>query len=124
MLVAGAGTGGTITGIARKLKEKCPNVKVSRQNRRNPPEPRPPHELGPLFSLFDLPPPPSPPQIVGVDPEGSILAEPEELNKTDKTQYEVEGIGYDFIPTVLDRSVSSDRLPLFCFFQKRPRRCR
>jgi len=29
MLVAGAGTGGTITGIARKLKERCPNVKVS-----------------------------------------------------------------------------------------------
>uniref|UniRef100_A0A1A7XGM1 Cystathionine beta-synthase n=1 Tax=Iconisemion striatum TaxID=60296 RepID=A0A1A7XGM1_9TELE len=70
MLVAGAGTGGTITGIARKLKERCPNIK-----------------------------------IVGVDPEGSILAEPDELNKTDKTQYEVEGIGYDFIPTVLDRSV-------------------
>uniref|UniRef100_A0A8D3C0V2 Cystathionine beta-synthase n=1 Tax=Scophthalmus maximus TaxID=52904 RepID=A0A8D3C0V2_SCOMX len=70
MLVAGAGTGGTITGIARKLKEKCPNIK-----------------------------------IVCVDPEGSILAEPEELNKTDKTMYEVEGIGYDFIPTVLDRSV-------------------
>uniref|UniRef100_A0A8C9TTZ4 Cystathionine beta-synthase n=1 Tax=Scleropages formosus TaxID=113540 RepID=A0A8C9TTZ4_SCLFO len=70
MLVAGAGTGGTITGIGRKLKEKCPNIK-----------------------------------IIGVDPEGSILAEPEELNKTDKTQYEVEGIGYDFIPTVLDRSV-------------------
>ncbi len=46
-------------------------------------------------------------QIVGVDPEGSILAEPDELNKTNKTQYEVEGIGYDFIPTVLDRSVSS-----------------
>uniref|UniRef100_A0A4W4GN93 Cystathionine beta-synthase n=1 Tax=Electrophorus electricus TaxID=8005 RepID=A0A4W4GN93_ELEEL len=70
MLVAGAGTGGTITGIARKLKEKCPNVK-----------------------------------IIGVDPEGSILAEPEELNHTEKTRYEVEGIGYDFIPTVLDRSV-------------------
>ncbi|XP_035390831.1 cystathionine beta-synthase-like protein isoform X2 [Electrophorus electricus] len=69
MLVAGAGTGGTITGIACKLKEKCPNVK-----------------------------------IIGVDPEGSILAEPEELNHK-KTQYEVEGIGHDFIPTVLDRSV-------------------
>ncbi len=58
-------------------------------------------------------------QIVAVDPEGSILAEPEELNKTDKTQYEVEGIGYDFIPTVLDRSVSSRGLfsvpPLFIF---------
>ncbi|NP_001080616.1 cystathionine-beta-synthase L homeolog [Xenopus laevis] len=70
MLVAGAGTGGTITGLARKLKEKCPNCK-----------------------------------IVGVDPDGSILAEPEELNQTDKTGYEVEGIGYDFIPTVLDRTV-------------------
>ncbi|KYO39072.1 cystathionine beta-synthase-like protein isoform X1 [Alligator mississippiensis] len=70
MLVAGAGTGGTITGIARKLKEKCPECK-----------------------------------IIGVDPEGSILAEPEVLNKTDVTTYEVEGIGYDFIPTVLDRSV-------------------
>ncbi|XP_001375658.3 cystathionine beta-synthase isoform X1 [Monodelphis domestica] len=70
MLVASAGTGGTITGIARKLKEKCPGCK-----------------------------------IIGVDPEGSILAEPEELNQTDKTAYEVEGIGYDFIPTVLDRKV-------------------
>ncbi|XP_040842605.1 cystathionine beta-synthase isoform X2 [Ochotona curzoniae] len=70
MLVASAGTGGTITGIARKLKEKCPGCK-----------------------------------IIGVDPEGSILAEPEELNQTDVTTYEVEGIGYDFIPTVLDRTV-------------------
>ncbi|KAJ8925298.1 hypothetical protein NQ315_009128 [Exocentrus adspersus] len=43
--------------------------------------------------------------IVAVDPEGSVLALPEELNKTDTTFYEVEGIGYDFIPTVLDRSV-------------------
>lgn len=43
--------------------------------------------------------------IVGVDPEGSVLAQPEKLNNTDVTFYEVEGIGYDFIPTVLDRSV-------------------
>lgn len=35
MLVAGAGTGGTITGIARKLKEKCPNIKVRRQVEEN-----------------------------------------------------------------------------------------
>lgn len=70
MVVVGAGTGGTITGLARKLKEKCPKCKV-----------------------------------VGVDPDGSILAEPEQLNQTDKTGYEVEGIGYDFVPTVLDRSV-------------------
>ena len=34
MVVLGAGTGGTITGVARKIKEKCPNVKVQniRQN--------------------------------------------------------------------------------------------
>ncbi|XP_051782713.1 cystathionine beta-synthase-like protein isoform X1 [Erpetoichthys calabaricus] len=70
MLVAGAGTGGTVSGIARKLKEKCPHCK-----------------------------------IIGVDPVGSTLAEPGGLNVTDKSSYEVEGIGYDFIPTVLDRAV-------------------
>jgi len=70
MVVMGAGTGGTISGIGRKLKEKCPDCIV-----------------------------------VGVDPLGSILAEPENLNRTDVTYYDVEGTGYDFIPTVLDRSV-------------------
>ncbi|KJE95166.1 cystathionine-beta-synthase [Capsaspora owczarzaki ATCC 30864] len=70
MLVAGAGTGGTIAGIARKIKERNPDCK-----------------------------------IVGVDPHGSILAEPAELNKTDVTTYQVEGIGYDFIPNVLDRAI-------------------
>ncbi|KAF9908967.1 hypothetical protein EC991_009267 [Linnemannia zychae] len=69
MLVAGAGTGGTITGIARKLKAHCPNI-----------------------------------IIVGVDPHGSILAEPESLN-TSTEGYQVEGIGYDFIPEALERSV-------------------
>lgn len=43
--------------------------------------------------------------IVGADPEGSILAQPEPLNESDVSFYEVEGIGYDFIPTVLDRTV-------------------
>ena len=28
MLVAGAGTGGTISGIAKKLKEKCPGIEI------------------------------------------------------------------------------------------------
>nr|XP_039249180.1 cystathionine beta-synthase-like protein isoform X1 [Styela clava] len=70
MVVVGAGTGGTVCGIGRKMKEKIPNCKV-----------------------------------VGVDPLGSILAQPGELNKTDVSFYEVEGTGYDFIPTVLDRSV-------------------
>lgn len=69
-VVLGAGTGGTVTGIGRRIKEGAPGCVV-----------------------------------VGVDPKGSILAEPEELNASDTTFYEVEGIGYDFIPTVLDRSV-------------------
>jgi len=71
MVVISAGTGGTITGCAKKLKEKLPNIIV-----------------------------------VGVDPVGSILAQPESLNDKDRLKpYQVEGIGYDFIPDVLDRSL-------------------
>jgi cystathionine beta-synthase len=76
-MVMSAGTGGTVTGVAKKLKEKIPGVK-----------------------------------IVAVDPYGSILAEPDEVNDESTrtgqkrlTAYQVEGIGYDFIPTVLDRAV-------------------
>lgn len=68
MFVAGVGTGGTIAGVAKKLKEKIPGI-----------------------------------IIVGVDPNGSILAEPEVLNKEGVHSYQVEGIGYDFIPQVLER---------------------
>ena len=67
-VVMSAGTGGTLTGVARKLKEKIPGVK-----------------------------------IIGVDPVGSILAQPASLNGP-VSSYKVEGIGYDFIPRVLDRS--------------------
>jgi cystathionine beta-synthase len=62
-VVMTAGTGGTITGVARLIKREVPGCKV-----------------------------------VGVDPEGSILAGPGEIKS-----YKVEGIGYDFIPDVLDR---------------------
>ena len=65
VVVVTAGTGGTITGIAKALKKKDPKV-----------------------------------QVVGVDPTGSILAGPEEIRP-----YKVEGIGYDFIPDVLDRGL-------------------
>lgn len=69
MYVATAGTGGTIAGVACKLKEKNPTCKV-----------------------------------IGVDPLGSILAQPEELNDPNVCPiYHVEGIGYDFIPMVLKR---------------------
>jgi len=64
-VVMTAGTGGTITGVARAVKKAMPNC-----------------------------------QIIGVDPEGSILAGPGEIRS-----YKVEGIGYDFIPDVLDRSL-------------------
>ena len=42
--------------------------------------------------------------IVGVDPEGSLLARPESLNGK-VVSYQVEGIGYDFTPRVLDHTV-------------------
>jgi cystathionine beta-synthase len=64
-VVVTAGTGGTITGVARALKRHDPRI-----------------------------------QIVGVDPEGSILAGPGEIRT-----YKVEGIGYDFVPDVLDREL-------------------
>lgn len=41
-------------------------------------------------------------QIVGTDPHGSILADP---TQTETAFYEVEGVGYDFVPTVLDLSI-------------------
>jgi len=65
IVVMTAGTGGTISGVARRLKEELPSV-----------------------------------HVVGVDPIGSILAGDGPI-----TPYKVEGIGYDFIPDVLDRSL-------------------
>ena len=65
MVVAGAGTGGTISGIAKRLKEYNPGI-----------------------------------EIVGVDPEGSILGGGDIVSS-----YHVEGIGYDFFPDVLDNNL-------------------
>lgn len=65
MVVAGVGTGGTITGIAKHLKEYNPAIK-----------------------------------IIGIDPEGSILGGGNEIKP-----YQVEGIGYDFFPDVLDNEL-------------------
>lgn len=65
MVVMGVGTGGTITGVARHLKEHNPNI-----------------------------------QIIGADPDGSILG-----GGTEVKSYAVEGIGYDFFPDVLDNNL-------------------
>ncbi len=65
MCVMGVGTGGTITGVAKKLKEKIPTIK-----------------------------------IIGADPFGSILGGGDEIYP-----YQVEGIGYDFFPDVLDNNL-------------------
>ena len=73
----GAGTGGTLSGIARIVKEKIPTA-----------------------------------WVVGVDPVGSILAEKEKIYGDElipkNSNYFVEGIGYDFIPRVLDRSLVNE----------------
>ena len=65
MVVAGVGTGGTITGIAKYLKSVIPNIR-----------------------------------IIGVDPIGSILGGGDYVGS-----YLVEGIGYDFIPNVLNNTL-------------------
>lgn len=44
-------------------------------------------------------------KIIAVDPCGSLLALPSELNNGAPFSYKVEGIGYDFIPRVIDRSL-------------------
>lgn len=44
-------------------------------------------------------------RVVGVDPEGSIIALPKEMNATSVTSYEVEGIGHDFIPEALGETI-------------------
>lgn len=41
--------------------------------------------------------------VVAVDPLGSVLAQPEDLNEV-KAEYRVEGIGYDFVPEVLNQA--------------------
>ena len=70
-VIAGAGTGGTITGIARGLHKHNPAI-----------------------------------QVIAADPKGSILALPSTLNDDGANeQYKVEGIGYDFIPDVLDQKI-------------------
>ena len=61
-------------------------------------------------------------QVVGVDPVGSIIAQPDDLNKSDSSIYEVEGIGYDFIPTVCDREVCHANFvfgTVFCFLYEK-----
>ena len=71
VVVMTAGTGGTVSGTARKIKERLPNC-----------------------------------QVVAVDPKGSILAVPDTLNDpADNKPYAVEGIGYDFVPSVCNQSV-------------------
>ena len=68
-VVAGAGTGGTITGLARGLRKHKKDIK-----------------------------------IIAADPYGSILALPKKLNNMHANEaYKVEGIGYDFVPDVLDQ---------------------
>lgn len=65
MVVMTVGTGGTLTGVAKKLKEANSRIK-----------------------------------IIGVDPEGSILGGGNDIHP-----YLVEGIGYDFIPDVLQNNL-------------------
>ena len=65
IFVAGVGTGGTLTGVGRYLKERLPSV-----------------------------------QIVAVEPQSSPL-----LSKGVAGAHGIQGIGANFIPSVLDRTI-------------------
>ena len=72
IFVAGVGTGGTITGVGRYLKEKKPGVYVA-----------------------------------AVEPEASPL-----LSKGVAGPHGLQGIGANFVPSVLDRSVMDEIIPV------------
>ena len=72
IFVAGVGTGGTITGVGRYLKERKPTV-----------------------------------QIVAVEPASSPL-----LTKGVAGPHGIQGIGANFVPSVLDRSVIDEIIPV------------
>ncbi|KAF7625995.1 hypothetical protein Mgra_00009820 [Meloidogyne graminicola] len=85
MVVIGVGTGGSITGISRKLRKRCPQC-----------------------------------IIVGVDPQGSVLStgtHGKQEEHVHHEKYQVEGIGYQFVPSVLemkdiDQWLSNDYMPI------------
>ncbi len=72
IFVAGIGTGGTVTGTGRFLKEKNPSVK-----------------------------------IVGVEPAGSPL-----LTQGHAGPHGIQGIGANFVPSILDRSILDEVIPV------------
>ncbi|MBR2048724.1 MAG: cysteine synthase A [Oscillospiraceae bacterium] len=73
IFVAGVGTGGTVTGTGRYLKEQNPRVK-----------------------------------IVAVEPAGSPL-----LSGGQAGSHNLQGMGANFIPTVLDRAVYDEVMPVW-----------
>ncbi|WVQ86041.1 cystathionine beta-synthase [Cryptococcus sp. DSM 104549] len=83
LLVAGAGTGGTITGLSRAIRDA--------ERKRDDA-----HAGAPNGHANGDTPSPARTVVLAADPVGSILGGGEPGN------YQVEGIGYDFFPEVLD----------------------
>ncbi|EMR90070.1 putative cystathionine beta-synthase protein [Botrytis cinerea BcDW1] len=89
-------------GVARRLLKEIPNSHILDQyaNENNPNA----HEFGTAEEIWEQTGGKITAVVAGADPHGSILAVPESLNQEHANEsYKVEGIGYDFIPDVLDR---------------------
>ena len=72
MFIAGIGTGGTVTGVGRYLKEQKPSV-----------------------------------EIIGVEPAASPV-----LSGGQPGHHKIQGIGANFVPLLLDRSLLSEVFPV------------
>lgn len=94
LLVSAAGTGGTITGLSRAARA----YHSSRNITPNGKGPSPLHGLEDALAECQIPDKRRCTRVIGVDPVGSILGGGE------VGAYQVEGIGYDFFPAVLDPS--------------------
>jgi cystathionine beta-synthase len=112
MLVAAAGTGGTITGLGRMFKERWPTCRVIAVDPVGSPlasfshttDPSPPVIFPPPFDI-----PPSKNLSAGLEKAGGESDPPPSSapssEPTYHRRYELEGAGAEFSPTVLDRSV-------------------
>jgi cystathionine beta-synthase len=110
MVVAAAGTGGTVTGLGRRIKERCPACRIvavvpfgsvlaePSESKSAPSDgsPRPPAANSEKTELS---------AVFGAQPHLPTSTTSTATSSFLRHRHDLEGIGAAFLPTVLDRSV-------------------